>query len=88
MDLESIEIVIATFLKVFPQAELWLLRFNLDVPVVGLVARGGSRALSSSLVEEKTRENGGLAEELKRAGLNDTVRLLGCYVGKQRPGEM
>ncbi len=86
MDLATIQIVIATFLRVFPEAELWLLRFNLDVPVVGLVARTGSRALSSSVVEEKTRENGGLAEELKRAGLNDSLRLLGCYVGKVAAG--
>jgi spermidine synthase len=82
MDLATIQIVIATFSQVFPEAELWLLRFNLDVPVVGLIARRGSGALSKSFVEEKTGENARLAEELKRAGLNDSLRVLGCYVGK------
>jgi spermidine synthase len=82
MDLATIGIVSATFAKVFPEAEMWLLRFNLDVPVVGLIARVGSGQISSSLVEEKTRNNRALAEELKRTGLNDTLRLLGCYLGK------
>ena len=86
MDIEAIEIVTATFANVFPECEIWLLRFNLDVPVIGLIARVGSAELRSSLVEEKARDNPALAENLKQVGLNDTLRLLGCYLGKVEAG--
>ena len=80
METETLKIVMATFASVFPEGELWLLRFNLDVPVVGLIARTGRERFDSETVGK--RLSGELVEEMKRAGLGDSVRLLGCYVGE------
>ncbi|MGZ8919629.1 MAG: spermidine synthase, partial [Limisphaerales bacterium] len=82
MDLGTLQIVMATFAQVFPKSEVWLLRFNIDVPVVGLVARLNEEKISSDLVERRLEQSTRLAEQLKRVGLNDSVRLMGCYVGK------
>ena len=81
MDLPTIHTIIATFTTVFPKSEIWLLRFNVDVPVVGLIARTSSEPLSPFTIENRTAENPILSDALKRARLNDTLRLLGCYVG-------
>ena len=80
METETLKIVMATFASVFPEGELWLLRFNVDVPVIGLIVRTGGEKFGADTVEK--RLSGELAEEIKRAGLSDSVRLLGCYMGE------
>ncbi len=67
----------ATFLEVFPEASLWLLRFNVDVPVVGLVgALEPWRVRPADLARRMGA--GPLAAALKPVVLGDPVRLLGC----------
>jgi spermidine synthase len=69
----------ATFLEVFPEASLWLLRFNVDVPVVGLV--GGLEPWRVRPDELARRMGtGALATALKPVVLGDPIRLLGCRV--------
>jgi spermidine synthase len=69
----------ATFLEVFPEASLWLLRFNVDIPVVGLV--GGQepwRVRPDDLVRRMGA--GALSPALKPVALGDPARLLGCRI--------
>ena len=65
-----------TFQKVFPNSEAWLLRFNVDVPVLALVGWTGVARWSPSQVESRLGE-ARLAGELKRLSLADSLRLYG-----------
>ncbi|HEX7862493.1 MAG TPA: fused MFS/spermidine synthase [Verrucomicrobiae bacterium] len=79
MDPTTLRTVMNTFVSVFPHAELWLLRFNIDLPVVGLIGRTAPARYHPGLVESKMTES--LQEHLKALGLGDSLRLFGCYVG-------
>ncbi|HVK58059.1 MAG TPA: fused MFS/spermidine synthase, partial [Candidatus Kapabacteria bacterium] len=81
MDSETLRIVMATFKQVFPNAELWLLRFNIDLPVIGLVGREAESSYSWNTVESKLAANTVSAEHLKSVGLSDSLRLFGCFIG-------
>ena len=77
LDLGSFRDVVTTFQGVFPEATLWLLRFNADVPVVGLV--GGHEVLRVDVERLALRmASGSLGAALKPLALADPLRLLGC----------
>jgi spermidine synthase len=62
-----------TFREVFPGATLWLLRFNVDVPVVGLLGRreaGESLRVDPAALGRRLREPG-LAEALRPLAWSD-----------------
>jgi spermidine synthase len=87
IDLNTFEIIASTFESVFPDAQRWLLRFNIDTPVIGLI--GNVRWLPT--VERRMAEHPQLAEHLRSVGLTDSVRLFGCYLGEslfRSPGEV
>lgn len=77
-----------TFLDVFPEASLWLLRSNTDVPVVGLVGR------IEGLVEDpealgRRLAQPGLAANLGPLALNSPARILGsCLAGPRSLREL
>jgi spermidine synthase len=77
LDLDGVRLVARTFLDVFPEATLWLLRFNADVPVLGLIAavegplRPDAKTLAARLAAEP------LVGALRPQALPDPVRLLG-----------
>ncbi|MGE3310351.1 MAG: spermidine synthase, partial [Limisphaerales bacterium] len=79
LDREGFDDVGATFLEVFPEASLWLLRFNVDVPVVGLIGVEGPW-LARPEDMDRRQGTGELAVALKAVGLGDPVRLLGCRI--------
>ena len=81
-DLSTIHTLMATFGKVFPAGEVWLLRFNIDVPVVGLIGRIGGLHYDPESVESKNRGSAVLAAHLAKVGLGDSIRLFGCYLGE------
>jgi spermidine synthase len=77
LDEQGLRDVGATFLEVFPEASLWLLRFNVDIPVVGLV--GGLETWRVRPDELARRmSSGALESALKPVVLGDPIRLLGC----------
>ncbi len=79
LDLNTFRDITATFLTAFPNAEAWLLRFNIDVPVVGLVGWIGVRpAIQPNWVEP--RLDAALGPQLRRVALADSVRLFGCLM--------
>lgn len=81
MDLETLFVVVNTFASVFESADLWLLRFNVNVPVVGMIGWNSGRKLPQSIIEEIAPQNASLREHLRHVALDDSVRLLGCYIG-------
>jgi spermidine synthase len=76
LDEPTLRVITRTFLDVFPNAEAWLLRFNVDVPVMALVARHGQPGYSANWIESRLND-GALANELKRLALGDSVRIFG-----------
>jgi spermidine synthase len=76
LDEPTLRVIVHTFATVFPDAEAWLLRFNVDVPVMALVGGIEAQRYSADWIGNR----GGaprLAGELKRLALADSVRLLG-----------
>ncbi len=81
MDLATVDLIANTFRSVFSNAELWLLRFNVDTPAIGLVGWRSRPFFSANLVEQKTAESTKLHEHLRKVALGDTLRLFGCRLG-------
>jgi spermidine synthase len=76
LDEPTLRVIIRSFLNVFPNGEAWLLRFNVDVPVVALMGGPGQPSWSESWVEQRPTDPR-LGGELKRLALADSVRLFG-----------
>src|SRR5205085_1367648 len=56
LDEEMLGIIIRTFLEVFPEAQAYLLRFNVDAPVIGLMACSDWPRYSTQWVESHLRD--------------------------------
>lgn len=72
--------VTRSFLEVFPEAELWLLRANVELPVVGLIGYLRRPEHGPGWVEEKARQSPPLAAHLRKVGLGDSLRLFGSFM--------
>lgn len=68
-----------TFVEVFPGATLWLLRFNVDAPVVGLVGGLAPLRLDPAAVEARLKEEN-LGPAAAEVAFTSAVRVLGCLV--------
>lgn len=79
LDLQSFRDITRTFLAVFPSAEAWLLRPNIDAPVVGLIGYKSKHEFATSLVESRLTQPS-LAAQLRRVALADPVRLFGSFL--------
>lgn len=76
LDTRTLQIVVRTFLEVFPDARAWLLRFNQDTPVIGLVGTREPRRYPADWFERRVTD-ASLREALRQVGLPDTITLLG-----------
>jgi spermidine synthase len=79
MDASTLRIIVRTFLEVYPAGQAWLLRFNVDAPVLGLVGSLSAPSYGENWVEKRLADPG-LAEEVSRLALADSIRLFGCYL--------
>jgi spermidine synthase len=79
VDTPTLRVIARTFLEIFPDAEAWLLRFNVDVPVIGLIGRNGNTGYGRRWMAERVRDPK-LGEALTRLALNDSIRLFGHLV--------
>lgn len=75
-DEPTLRIVVRTFLEEFPKADAWLLRFNVNAPVLGLVGWNGENRFSTNWIESRLADPR-LAMEIKRLALADSVRVFG-----------
>jgi spermidine synthase len=76
MDSQTLRSIMATFVKVFEHADAFLLRFNVDTPVLGLIS--ASSEGSTPLISFPSAPM--LAEHLRQIGLADPLRLWGNYL--------
>ncbi|HVY69075.1 MAG TPA: fused MFS/spermidine synthase [Verrucomicrobiae bacterium] len=79
LDERSLRMITRSFLEVFPDAQAWMLHYNVDIPVIGLVGGNGDAKFPANWIEQR-----GSAPEaaalLRGAGLNNTLSLLGTFV--------
>jgi spermidine synthase len=75
LDTDTLRVIVRTFHAGFPSAEAWLLRFNVDIPVVALV--GGRELAWRTNKVEMLLTDATLAAHLKRLALADSLRLYG-----------
>jgi len=76
LDVEMLRVITRTFLAVFPDTQAWLLRFNVDAPVVGLIGRTSRIPYSTNWLEARAKSPL-LTERLQRLSLGDSLRLFG-----------
>ena len=76
LDEDMLRIITRTFLEVFPDAQAWLLRLNVDAPVLGLVGSAAPLHYSPRVVEKRLNR-APLEAQLKKLALADSVRFLG-----------
>ncbi len=79
LDEVMLRVVVRTFLEAFPDGSAWLLRHNVDAPVMGLVGGMGPGSLRSGSVEARI-EHPALGGALKKLALADSLRLAGHFV--------
>jgi spermidine synthase len=79
LDEAMLQVIVRTCLEVFPHARAFLLRFNVDTPVLGLIAMDGAAGYSADWFEQRVRD-ASLIRELKSLGLPDGLHLFGCFV--------
>jgi spermidine synthase len=79
LDDVMLRLIVRTFLAVFPDTELWLLRDNVDAPVAGLITSNRTAQYSSRWIESRLA-HGPLATELRRLALADSIRFFGHWL--------
>jgi len=79
LDAVSLRMIVRTFLVVFPEAELWWLRFSVDTPVLGLVGYTSSPKHSLRTIDARRRASD-LGTALGQLGLADPVRFYGLRI--------
>jgi spermidine synthase len=85
LDHDMLRVITRTFLEVFPNAQAWLLRFNAEAPVMGLLGSTASVTYSADWLETRV-ESPLLTQRLQRLALNDSLRLFGNLLAG--PGEL
>ncbi len=76
---ETQRLILRTFLEVFPDSHAWLLQFNVEVPVVGLVGYTVPPRFHPDWIEERSR-HAPLFAELRAFGLADSLRFFGHWL--------
>jgi spermidine synthase len=76
LDEATLRVIVRTLQNVFPNCEAWLLRFNVEVPVIALVGWTDMPRWSPSQVERQL-DAAALGPELKRLALADSLRVFG-----------
>ena len=79
LDDPMLRIIVRTFMASFPQSSAWLLRFNVDAPVVGLIGFKGDPHFSTDWIERRL-DSADLRKQLKSQSLADSIRFFGCLL--------
>jgi spermidine synthase len=83
LDEPMLRVIIRTFLEVFPHSRAYLLRFNVDLPVLGLVATLEPMRYSTDWFERRVQD-AALLKQLKALPLGDRLQLFGGLVADAR----
>ena len=79
LDESMLRVITRTFVEVFPHAHAYLLRFNVDTPVIGLIGFLEPLKFSTGWVEGRL-EHVELRTQLRQLVLTDSLQLFGCLL--------
>ena len=78
LDLPTFRIITRTFTDVFPHSHAFLLRYNADTPVLGLIGSRRPLQFDSGYFERRTQDSR-LREQLKPLVLSDSIQFFGTW---------
>jgi len=79
LDEFTLRSIVRTFLDVFSHTHAFLLHYNVDIPVLGLVGTLEPLTLPSDWLERRLGDES-LRARMKEAGFDRTLSLLGCHL--------
>lgn len=79
LDAETLRVIVRTFREVFPDARAFMLRFNVDTPVLGLMGGLQLKEFGADYLERRVTQPK-LAAQLQAEQLRDSYHLFGCFV--------
>jgi len=79
LDGPTLKVIVSTFLKVFPETQAYLLRFNVDAPVLGLIGLTSQPEYGSKWIEQRLSNNS-VQPEIRKLALADSIRFFGNLV--------
>ena len=85
LDEQVLKIIIRSFMEAFPKTSAYLLRLNVDAPVLGLIA--GTEKTPRTYPHDWYKQrvtDAPLRAQLRSVGLNDDYRIFGCLVADDR----
>ncbi|MEW6157065.1 MAG: fused MFS/spermidine synthase [Verrucomicrobiota bacterium] len=80
LDEAMVRVIVRTFLEVFPQTRAFLLRWNVDTPVLGLIALEPTSKFPADWLAQRVQSET-LEQDLKSVTLADPWHLFGTYLG-------
>lgn len=79
LDEPILQVIIRTFLEVFPETRAFLLRFNVETPVLGLIGAARPQRYPADYFAARVTDRA-LAARLSSDQLRDGIHLLGCFL--------
>ncbi|MCP3903209.1 MAG: spermidine synthase [Planctomycetes bacterium] len=80
LDLDTLRLIVRTFLDVFPGSRAFLAHFNVQTPMLGLVTRTTPEIFPPDWYDRRLRERPGTRQALVEVALADELSLFGCLV--------
>ncbi len=77
LDEAVLKVILTTFAEVFPDMQVWLLRLNIDTPVIGLVGAGDASGTAEAETFRRSFHPGWFAERLGAPGLREALKPVG-----------
>jgi spermidine synthase len=79
LDEPTLKVIVRTFLGIFPNGEAWMLRLNVDAPVIGLLGRINEQSYSPDWIKSRVGESA-LQEALRKLALADSIHFFGNFI--------
>jgi len=79
LDLDTLRLIIRTFLSVFPEGSAWLAHYSLKSPIIGLVGTKGAITYTHDWFHQRVQDQH-LAQKLRTVRLYDDYTLFGGYL--------
>jgi spermidine synthase len=80
LDEPTLQVITKTFLEVFPGGTAWLLRFNIDTPVLGLMDGLSTEHYSPDYFDRRVLQESLLKDRLPAVQLRNGLELFGCFL--------
>ncbi len=79
LDLETLRVIVRTFLRVFPEGKAFLATFSLQTPIIGLIGTTEPVKYPSDWLDRRVQDST-LRGKLQALRLNDSYALLGNFL--------